>query len=61
MHLHHELQRALADTKIGAGAPPVPTQPKNQPHASTGPRFGRSRRAPQFRVPLFAGRWHRAR
>jgi len=35
MHLHHELQRALADTKISATTPPPPTQPEEQPHART--------------------------
>jgi hypothetical protein len=33
MHLHHELQRALADTKISATTPPLPTQPNEQPYA----------------------------
>jgi hypothetical protein len=30
MHLHHELQRALADTKVGASSSPVLTQPHEQ-------------------------------
>ena len=45
MHLHHELQRALADTKVGAGAPPLHKPPEDQPHA------GGSRRPPRFRLP----------
>jgi hypothetical protein len=35
MHLHHELQRALADTKVSATTPPLPTQPNEQPLALT--------------------------
>jgi hypothetical protein len=35
MHLHHELQRALADTKVSATTSPVPTQPNEQPLALT--------------------------
>ncbi len=35
MHLHHELQRALADTKISATTPPLPTRPEAQPPAPT--------------------------
>ncbi len=53
MHLHHELQRALADTKIGAGGPPLRKQTEHQPDAV---RFGRSQRAARVRVPWFAGR-----
>jgi hypothetical protein len=44
MHLHHELQRALADTKLGPGGPPLRKQPEDQPHA------GGSRRPRRFRV-----------
>jgi hypothetical protein len=35
MHLHHELQRALADTKVSATTPPLSTQPEERPRALT--------------------------
>jgi hypothetical protein len=38
MHLHHELQRALAATKVDAGSPPVLTPPDEQTGA---PKTGR--------------------
>ena len=45
MHLHHELQRALADTKIGASAATLPAgaeeelPPKNAPAVNRHIRF----------------------
>ena len=38
MHLHHELQRALAETKVGASSPPILTQPQEETDA---PKIGR--------------------
>lgn len=61
MHLHHELQRALADTRTGATTPSLPTTTEDETHGVTAFRFGRSRQAARFRIPRFADRWRRAR
>jgi hypothetical protein len=61
MHLHHELQRALADTRTGASTPPLPTTTEDETHGVTASQVGRSRQAARFRVPRFADRWRRAR
>jgi hypothetical protein len=61
MHLHHELQRALADTRTGATTAPFPTATEAEPHGVTASRVGRSGQAARFRVSRFADRWRRAR
>ena len=48
MHLHHELQRALADTKIGATTAPLPARSEKQPDAERAPVV--TRRVPLLRL-----------
>jgi hypothetical protein len=61
MHLHHELQRALADARTGATTPPLPTTTEDETPDVTAFRFRRSRHAARFRIPRLADRWRRAR